>query len=552
MSGPRGLARLDRRFWMSLALLVAVGLGVRLTNVFIWRPTTAGCALVMGAGGPVGDGSCYETQGDALYHLVQGEAIARGDWYVSSPTYYFFGEVQPGAGDPPLYAAFLGLVSALGGTGETTGRMVGVAVLAALVLVGALVTRRVAGERAAIVAVGLSTLFAVALAAASTLPVHRIEGGTGSQAVLPALGDRVISGPGFALLDGTSHRAASSLLGAVGVALLGVLAGRLAGQRAGLIAAGLAAVYPMLWINDGMILSESLYVPLLAVAVLAGLHLWQEPSRGRALACGVACAVASLARAEAALLLVTMVPAIALGARDLRLAERIRVVLVAGAAAVAVVAPWLVWNVVRFEEPALMTSQTWAVFSAGSCDTAYGLADDGKFLGYYGANCFGELVEQGRAEWPPLDLDESERDAWTRDATVDYVKDHLDHLPVVMVARVGRMWDLYEPGQNVELNWMIEGRGKRASEIGLAMYYPLVALAVGGVLVLRRRRQPVSPFVGMAVVVTVTAAITFGTTRYRAPLEAAIVVLAAVALDAALRRWGSPVAAREDEVHVDG
>ena len=35
---------------------------------------------------------------------------------------------------------------------------------------------------------------------------------------------------------------------------------RVAGDRAGLIAAGLAAVYPQLWINDGMLISESMYV----------------------------------------------------------------------------------------------------------------------------------------------------------------------------------------------------------------------------------------------------------------------------------------------------
>jgi hypothetical protein len=84
------------------------------------------------------------------------------------------------------------------------------------------------------------------------------------------------------------------------------------------------------------------------------------------------------------------------------------------------------------------------------------------------------------------------------------------------------------------------------------MYYPLLALAAVGIVVLRRRRVPVSPFLGMAAIVTVTAAITFGTTRYRVPLEAAIVVLAAIALDAALRRWGPGPDAREDVTHGNG
>ena len=61
------------------------------------------------------------------------------------------------------------------------------------------------------------------------------------------------------------HRLASCVLGAGGVVLIGLVARRIAGPRAMLLAAFLGAVYPMLWINDGMLISESMYVPLVAV-----------------------------------------------------------------------------------------------------------------------------------------------------------------------------------------------------------------------------------------------------------------------------------------------
>ncbi len=545
----RFLHRFDRRFWLAIIGICVLALGVRMANVFVWRPTTVGCDLVASPTGPTGDGGCYETKGDALYHLVQAEGIARGDWYLSSVHYYFFGEERPGAGDPPLYAAFLGLVSALGGTGGTAGRVVGLVVVAGLVAAGVLVARWRAGARGARIALAIGLTFAAALVLASTVPVHRIPSAGVSDVVLPAVDGKEVTGPGFDLLDGTSHRAASALLGVAGVALLGILAGRLAGARAGLVAAAIAAVYPMLWINDAMVLSESLYVPLLAVAMLSGIELWRSPTLGRAAVCGLACALAALARAEASLLLVAMVPSIALGARWSGARQRLGMVAVAFGVALLAVAPWLAFNLTRFEEPALMTSQTWAVFSAGSCDTAFGLSEGARFIGYYGANCYGELVEAGLAEWPSIDLDESQRDVQTKDATLAYLGDHLDRLPTVMAARVGRMWDVFRPGQNAYLNWSIEGRGRTASWIGLAMWFPLLVAAVAGTVILRRRRRPVSPFVGMAVIVTVTAAITFGTTRYRVPVDAGIVVLAAVTIDACLRRWhvGWFAPVREDE-----
>src|SRR5262249_49732107 len=53
------------------------------------------------------------------------------------------------------------------------------------------------------------------------------------------------------------HRVALSVLGAGTIAVVGLLGRRIGGNTVGLVAAALAAVYPQLWINDGMILSET-------------------------------------------------------------------------------------------------------------------------------------------------------------------------------------------------------------------------------------------------------------------------------------------------------
>jgi hypothetical protein len=55
--------------------------------------------------------------------------------------------------------------------------------------------------------------------------------------------------------------------------------------------------------------------------------------------------------------------------------------------------------------------------------------------------------------------------------------------------------------------------------------------------VLRRRKVPILPFVAIAGTITFTAATTFGITRYRAPVDAMMPVLAAVAVFAALDAW---------------
>src|SRR5215207_3733523 len=72
------------------------------------------------------------------------------------------------------------------------------------------------------------------------------------------------------------HRLASCLLGVAAVVVVGLLGRRVSGDRAGLIAAGLAAVYPQLWINDGMLISESMYVLFIALTLLFAYSAWDS------------------------------------------------------------------------------------------------------------------------------------------------------------------------------------------------------------------------------------------------------------------------------------
>jgi hypothetical protein len=501
VTAPRADA--SRRFWLGLAIVTAAGLAIRVFNVLVLRPTDPGCETVEG---------CFRIAGDAQYGHLQGELLAQGHGFASSAAWVSFGEVRPGAGDPPLYALYLGLVSALRGTGGMGARIVGVVVLALLVGGVWLAVDRFVGRAAGRLALALAAVSVALLVLVSVAP--------GS--------------------PGTAHRLASCLAGAAGVALIGIVGQWVSGWRAGLLAAALGAAYPMLWINDGMLLSESLYVPTVMLSILAAYHFWRSPSFGSAALLGGALAAATLVRAEAILLYVLLVVPLAWGLRRLPLGRRAAFVVVSGVVGVAMMVPWTAYNLSRFDEPVFMTSGTGAVLSAGSCDTAY----EGEFVGYYGANCFKEYVKAGRAEWPALDLDESARDVSAREAAVEYIGDHIGQLPAVTVFRVGRMWDLYKPFQNTELNYQVEGRGKWASEWGLASYFLLLLPGVVGAVVLWRRRLPLSPLLSVPVMVTITAALTFGATRYRAPADAVLVVLAAVALDAWWRRR-SPVVDEE-------
>ena len=132
---------------------------------------------------------------------------------------------------------------------------------------------------------------------------------------------------------------------------------------------------------------------------------------------------------------------------------------------------------------------------------------------------------------------------------IQYTKDHIERLPLVAAARVGRLWGLFKPGQTTALDWWIEGRGRAASWIGLFAYYALLPFAFYGLVddatpthpdpAAPRRRAGRDGGRGR---------ITFGVTRYRAPAEVALVVAAADRH----RRGLATVASRRVERTVGG
>jgi 4-amino-4-deoxy-L-arabinose transferase-like glycosyltransferase len=327
-------------------------------------------------------------------------------------------------------------------------------------------------------------------------------------------------------LDGvTAHRLASGVLGTASVLLIGLLARRIAGNPAGLIAAGIAAVYPELWINDGMVLSETMAIFMTVVALTAAYAFWRRPSMRSAVLLGLACGFTALSRTELALLFPLVVIPLALMVRDVDWGRRIRLAVVACLMGAVALGPWVIFNYTRFEETTTLTTGTGSALSAASCDEVF----YGKIIGYY-ANCF-------QGPWPSASLDESQRDLVPRKAAINYTKDHLKRLPLVVAARVGRLWGFFKPGQTTAFDWTIEGRGRAPSWIGAFCYYALLPFAVVGLIALRRRRVPILPLLAIVGIATFAAAITFGVTRYRAPAEVAIVVAAGVGIAAVWRRF---------------
>ena len=226
-----------------------------------------------------------------------------------------------------------------------------------------------------------------------------------------------------------------------------------------------------------------------------------------------------MARAEMVLLVPLLLGGVLLGSGASWFVRGQRLAVGVTAAAV-IVGPWVVYNLVRFEDPTFLSTNDGQTLLGANCDPAY----RGPAAGLWHLSCLGEVPG-----------DRSEVSTEYKRQAINYIGDHLDEVPGVVAIRVGRLWSVYRP---TDMVWYNEGEGRERwlSSLALWTFYPVMAFAAGGVFLLRRSWNRLWPLVVPIVIVTLVGALSYGQARFRAPAEPVIVVLAAVAV-AAMVQW---------------
>jgi hypothetical protein len=263
----------------------------------------------------------------------------------------------------------------------------------------------------------------------------------------------------------------------------------------------------------------------MALILLAVVRLIRSPTLVTAALLGGACGAEALVRAELLLFVPFLVVPAALVARSVSLRRRFGLAAVGILCSIIVVAPWVGRNLATFTDPTyLSTGNGYALLGANCPQTYYG-----PELGSWNLGC---------ASSAPVKGDESVEAAKSQHEAILYAEHHAGRLPVVVLARVGRLWDFYEPIQMADVD-VNEGRPAPASLAGLGFYYALLPLGLAGIVIYRRRRIPQWFLLVPAGVITVVAAVFYGSVRFRAPFEVCLVLLAAPAIVLLAQRIGT-------------
>ena len=158
-------------------------------------------------------------------------------------------------------------------------------------------------------------------------------------------------------IDGvTAHRVVSGLLGVATIVVVGLVGRRIAGAAVGVIAATIVAVYPFFWINDGMVMSESLVVFVAALVLWTAYAFVRSPTTRNVVFFGLACGAGALTRTEMALLFPLLLVPLAFLARSLAGRQRFKLAVVGCVVGGVLIAPWVLYNLTRFDKPVFLST----------------------------------------------------------------------------------------------------------------------------------------------------------------------------------------------------
>jgi 4-amino-4-deoxy-L-arabinose transferase-like glycosyltransferase len=316
------------------------------------------------------------------------------------------------------------------------------------------------------------------------------------------------------------------LLASFGEVMLGRAIGRTAGW--------LAAVHPLLVALCAYLLTETLFVALLLLALLLTAQWVRRPGPARALGAGIVWGLANLARPTALLLpLALMAWAWAPMGRTITGRERTRQMALLVLAMALTIAPWTLRNAVVFRAFVPVAARGGGALLAGNNPDAW---YDARLKGGAANDLWDRMV---RNEF--RGLSEPQAQAVAQKAALDFIRAHARDWPAAALAKLKRFWRLSAEGGGTGV-WQRPGSPLTAilSRLDPLLLWSLAIFpaALWGLAVslFDPRRGFHSLCLWVILYFCLLAVVFFGSLRMRAPVEPLVALYAAAGIHDLLRR----------------
>lgn len=326
------------------------------------------------------------------------------------------------------------------------------------------------------------------------------------------------------LVTSNSQMLIMVVIGTLTVWVIGATGRRVAGPGVGVLAAFIAALYPVFWIESSQVEPEPISILLVTVALYFTYRMYQTARPLFAAALGVVCGIAILTRTEALMLIPILIWATALFIPSLARLKRLKLACIGTAVALLVILPWAVFTLTAFNRPEFLSSNGGPTLLDGNCPASY----YGPDIGLPGLQCRLSPSQQVG--------DESNQDYLARSIAFSYFKSHLSRAPLVFAVRFARSWYLYAPNQDVQWEDGPYNMSPSVQYAGIVVFWILLVLGTVGVVALRRRRSYMWPLLGVIILYTAVCTFILPYLRFRSIGDVGLVLLAAAGVDAILAR----------------
>ncbi len=301
-----------------------------------------------------------------------------------------------------------------------------------------------------------------------------------------------IGGPGYAAV-----KIVQSVIGALTCLMILLIGEQLFSKRVGVIAAVIAAAYPLLVAYTGFLLSETLFVFLSVVFLYALVRLREDQARRWVVVAGLVLGLMNLTRPVTLFL-----PVLLFFWLWVEWGTKRRAAVIAGMLALLMmvpIVPWTVRNYMVTHSLILITGQNWFRLYAGNNPT---IMHDSEAIG-------GSIEPEQLADY--------------RSAYLSFLRHYLMHEPRELLRlelhKLKRFWNVFPKTTY---------RDKVISLLSYGVLLPF--FLIGMVFALQRHQKPWLLFFWILNFCIVTL-IAHGSTRFRMPVEPVVILLGSLALE---------------------
>ncbi len=325
-----------------------------------------------------------------------------------------------------------------------------------------------------------------------------------------------------------------SVIGSGTCLLVYYFARDLFGPRIGLVAGLLAAIYPFLYIYDGWLYAESLYTFLLFALCYSLLRLQRTPRWYLMVLSGLLLGLVSLTRPNGPAILGLFVLWVGIMGltKALSWPVALKSALIVSLVSLALVTPWLIRNY-RVSHSLIGVATGDGKVLIGAYNNQ--IADPNFQNGLYFATWFRpeEAVPALVQQFPTQCAAPCEvtRDGAYKTAALQWIGSHLQQMPTLLGLHALNMWRITSEEADLPINRFPDRPSSQFVVATMVILTPLVfALAALGLFTTWKRWRDLL-FIYFMILITLAQSVAlYGISRFRAPIEPMLLILAAGAI----------------------